>query len=82
MERIPVWIDTDCGVDDAMALLCAFRLPELDIVGHGLDAAQDVIKLVGMVNEGRASAMSHDWRERAPYVDVDAPYALGERRFA
>lgn len=29
----PVWIDTDCGVDDAFALLTAFKLPSIDVVG-------------------------------------------------
>lgn len=30
---IPIWIDTDCGVDDAYALLTALKLPNLDIKG-------------------------------------------------
>ena len=33
MNRIPVWIDCDPGVDDAVAILLANWLPELDIVG-------------------------------------------------
>lgn len=33
MKKIPVWIDTDTGVDDAAALLVACRLPEIEIVG-------------------------------------------------
>ncbi|MBQ9008427.1 MAG: nucleoside hydrolase [Clostridia bacterium] len=33
MKRIPVWIDCDTGVDDAVALLLAHALPELDIRG-------------------------------------------------
>ena len=32
MKR-PIWIDTDCGVDDALALLCACRLETVEIVG-------------------------------------------------
>lgn len=33
MDRIPVWIDCDPGVDDAAALLLAHALPQLEIVG-------------------------------------------------
>ena len=33
MTKHPIWIDTDCGVDDALALLCACRLKTVDIVG-------------------------------------------------
>lgn len=30
---IPVWIDTDCGVDDAYALIGAFSFKNIDVVG-------------------------------------------------
>ena len=33
MERHLVWLDCDFGTDDAAALLCANKLPELEIVG-------------------------------------------------
>lgn len=33
MNKFPVWIDTDTGVDDAIALLTAFKLDKLDIKG-------------------------------------------------
>lgn len=33
MTKIPVWIDCDTGVDDAVALLVAHRLEALEIVG-------------------------------------------------
>ena len=33
MKKIPVWIDCDVGVDDAVALLVANKLDELQIVG-------------------------------------------------
>lgn len=33
MKKIPIWIDADTGVDDSIAILCAIKTPELDIVG-------------------------------------------------
>lgn len=33
MNRIPIWIDCDTGIDDAFALLVAHGLPALQIVG-------------------------------------------------
>ena len=33
MKKIPVWIDCDAGVDDAAALLCAHKLPQVELVG-------------------------------------------------
>lgn len=33
MKKIPVWIDCDTGIDDAVALLVANRLENLEIVG-------------------------------------------------
>ena len=58
MNRIPVWIDTDTGVDDATALLVAEHLKELEIVGVSAVAgnttldnafrnARDVLSLAG-----------------------------------
>ncbi len=58
MKKIPVWIDTDIGVDDSVALLVACYLDELDIVGVSAVAgntslanafrnARDVLALAG-----------------------------------
>ncbi len=33
MSKIPVWFDTDLGVDDAVALLVLARLPQLELKG-------------------------------------------------
>ena len=33
MEKIPVWIDCDTGVDDAVAIMLAHALEELSVVG-------------------------------------------------
>ena len=32
-DPIPVWLDTDPGVDDAMAMALLFALPEYDVKG-------------------------------------------------
>lgn len=32
-KKIPLWIDTDTGVDDAVMLMCAVKLEQLDIKG-------------------------------------------------
>jgi len=58
MKRIPIWIDSDTGVDDAIALFTAFKQKQLDIRGitavmgnHTLENtfrnARDVVSLAG-----------------------------------
>ena len=37
-DRIPLYIDTDPGVDDALAILMAFGSPEHEVVGLGIAA--------------------------------------------
>ena len=43
MAKIPVWIDCDTGVDDAVALLVAHRLETLEIVGLSTVAGNVVL---------------------------------------
>lgn len=33
IQKKPVWLDTDCGIDDAIALLSAFKLKSIEIKG-------------------------------------------------
>ena len=33
MNRLPVWLDCDAGVDDAIALMALHELPELELLG-------------------------------------------------
>lgn len=33
MTRIPIWMDCDTGTDDAVAIMLAHKLPELDLLG-------------------------------------------------
>ena len=58
MKKIPIWIDTDTGVDDSLALLCACRIEEFDMAGVSAVAgnttldnafrnARDVLSLAG-----------------------------------
>ena len=58
MKKIPIWIDTDAGVDDSIAILCAAKTEALDIVGmsavagnveveHTFRNARDIISLAG-----------------------------------
>lgn len=58
MNKYPVWIDTDTGVDDAIALLTAFKLDKVDVVGisavcgnttqaHAFENARNVTYLAG-----------------------------------
>ena len=42
-RKIPVWIDTDTGVDDALALLYAVNLKELDVAGVSAAAGNQTI---------------------------------------
>ena len=58
MERYPVWIDSDIGVDDAIAFLVAYKLEKIEVVGISAVAgntelensfrnARDVVYLAG-----------------------------------
>ena len=51
MKKIPVWIDTDTGVDDAVALITANSLEQLDIVG--VSAVAGNTTLVNAFNNSR-----------------------------
>ncbi len=55
---IPVWMDMDTGEDDAIAIMTAFRLPELNVVGmsavagnaeldHTFRNTRNVLSLIG-----------------------------------
>ena len=74
MSRIPVWFDTDIGVDDAAALLVLSRTEGADTVGisavagnvpmeRAYDNARRVAALAGLtcpVYRGAAQAMSRE----------------------
>ena len=77
MERIPVWIDTDCGVDDALALLCAFRLPELEIVG--LSATAGNVTLENTYRNTRDIAALAGRKDIPVYKGAEKPWIAAPR---
>src|SRR6478735_5585290 len=78
-ERIPLLIDTDPGVDDALALLMAFNDPRHDVVGLTIAAGNvglehtvaNALKLCEVANvdvpvfAGCASPLLHPARDAA-----------------
>ncbi|MBR2801163.1 MAG: nucleoside hydrolase [Erysipelotrichaceae bacterium] len=78
MKKIPVWIDTDCGVDDAMALLLAFRLPELEIVG--LSAVAGNVTLENTFRNTRDIAALAGRKDIPVYKGADRPWIVEPRR--
>jgi inosine-uridine nucleoside N-ribohydrolase len=73
-ERIPVWIDTDAGVDDAAALLAAGRLPQLDI--RGISAVAGNVELAHTFDNARKVCRLMD-RDIPVYRGAEKPL-LGE----
>lgn len=59
MNKIPIWFDTDLGVDDAVALLSIGKLPQLELLGisavagnaelhYTFENARNVCRLAGL----------------------------------
>lgn len=72
MNKIPVWIDTDCGVDDSLAILCALKLETLDIVGMSAGVGtttlantfrntRNILKLAGREDIKVYPGADHSW---------------------
>ena len=75
MNRIPVWFDTDMGVDDAAALLVLNRLETVEVVGisavagnvelfHTYDNVRKVCRLIGSavpVYKGADKPLPRHW---------------------
>ena len=93
MNRIPVWFDTDIGVDDAVAFLVMNKLPQLEVKGisavagnvelsHTYPNARNICAFVGAdypVYKGADHPLLRD-QITAPYVHgVDG---LGEATLA
>ena len=61
MSRIPVWFDTDIGVDDAAALLVLSRMPETEVTG--ISAVAGNVPLAATQEQAQAIVEKQD-RER------------------
>lgn len=69
----PLWIDTDMGVDDALAIGLASKSPEVEIVGVAV-VAGNVAQEVGVRNALQVLELLG--RDEVPvYVGADAPLA-------
>ncbi len=44
MNKLPIWIDTDTGIDDALAIMIACKLEQLDIVGASAVAGNTTLE--------------------------------------
>lgn len=84
MNKIPIWFDTDLGVDDAVALLSIGKLPQLELLGisavagnaelrHTFENARNVCHLAGI------SAPVYPGAEHPLFVPLrTAPLVHGE----
>jgi pyrimidine-specific ribonucleoside hydrolase len=77
-KKIPIWLDTDPGVDDAAAIFLAARMPEIEVVG--------VSAVAGNVNHDHTfrnarDLVCHAGLKAKVYPGSDAPL-IREPRFA
>jgi len=88
MSRIPVWFDTDIGVDDAAALLVLGKLEQVEVVGisavagnvplcRTYDNARKVSQLIGMSVPVYRGAEKPLFKELKAAVNVHGEDGLG-----
>lgn len=91
MSRIPVWFDTDIGVDDAIAFLVLNRLIQLDLKGISAVAgnveleytypnARNICKFVGADYKVYKGAARPLFREIHTAHDIHGPEGLGKAK--
>jgi len=79
MSNRPIWIDTDPGVDDAFALVSAFKLPGIEVVGisavsgnveleYTFDNARNIVSLCGREDVKVYKGASRPLREEPHYA--------------
>ena len=70
----PVWIDTDTGVDDAFALLTAFKLDDIDI--KGISAVCGNVELEKTFRNARAIASLAGREDIKVYKGAEKPFVV------
>ena len=90
MNKTAVWIDTDCGVDDAFAILCALKMQELEIIGlssgvgtvrheNTFKNTRNVLKLAGREDLKVYPGADHSWiEEYRPAIAFHGQNGLGD----
>ncbi len=70
-KRIPVWLDTDPGVDDAMAMALLFAVPEYDV--RGVSAVAGNVELEKTFRNARDLAAFFGRKDVPVYPGADRP---------
>ena len=71
VKRIPIWLDCDPGVDDAMALALLFALPEYDV--KGVSAVAGNVELPKTFRNARDLAAFCGRKDVPVYAGADRP---------
>ena len=69
--RIPIWLDTDPGVDDAMAMALLFALPEYDV--KGISAVAGNVELEKNFRNARDLAAFFGRKDVPVYAGAEKP---------
>ena len=69
--RIPIWLDTDPGVDDAMAMALLFALPEYDV--KGISAVAGNVELEKTFRNARDLAAFFGRKDVPVYAGAEKP---------
>jgi inosine-uridine nucleoside N-ribohydrolase len=88
VNRIPVWFDTDIGVDDSVAFLVLNRLPQLELKGisavagnvelfHTYKNARNICRFVSADYPVYKGAEKPLFRDLKPAHDIHGPEGLG-----
>ena len=70
-KRIPLWLDTDPGVDDAMAMALMFALPQYDV--KGISAVAGNVELPKTFRNARNLAAFFGRKDVPVYAGADRP---------